>query len=87
MKQVKPMSEERSIALVEQAEKGAELRNGSELEKSTESATSTEPATGTKAATASAMEKTSQEEQRSFPVPYLLVEDVSHSFDRFKAPE
>lgn len=26
-------------------------------------------------------------EQRSFPVPYLLVEDVSHSFDRFKAPE
>lgn len=86
MKQVKPMSEERSFDLG-QAAKGAELRNGSELEKSTESATSTEPATGTKAATASAMEKTSREEQRSFPVPYLLVEDVSHSFDRFKAPE
>ncbi len=111
------MSEERSIALVEQAEKGAELRNSTvlgeraELERnpeperspetakrleaeknaklgnSTELGTSTEPTRGRKPITASATEKTSQEEQRSFPVPYLLVEDVSHSFDRFKAPE
>lgn len=44
-------------------------------------------AKGAEPVTASAMEKMNREEQRSFPVPYLLVEDVSHSFDRFKAPE
>lgn len=64
-----------------EAEKNAKLGNSTEL------GTSTEPTRGRKPITASATEKTSQEEQRSFPVPYLLVEDISHSFDRFKAPE
>lgn len=70
-----------------ETDKSLEAVKNAKLGNSTELGTSTEPTTGTKPITASATEKTSQEEQRSFPVPYLLVEDVSHSFDRFKAPE
>lgn len=70
-----------------ETDKSLEAVKNAKLGNSTELGTSTEPTTGTKPITASATEKTRQEEQKSFPVPYLLVEDISHSFDRFKAPE